>query len=723
MNTLVICTNCFRLKGNNKICPYCGKTGAPPSSEAYHLLPGTLLQGRYLIGQTLGYGGFGVIYKAFDLTLGIVVAIKEFFPVHLICRLPGEKSVSVFSGSKETDFHRGIERFLEEARTMAAFGKDPNIVDILGFFTENGTAYIIMEFLDGISLNDYIKNNGGKIPVDEAVEIMQHVIKGVDVLHKGGIIHRDINPKNIMITVDNKIKIIDFGAAKFCDLKKSDDNFQDKVVTMGYAPPEQYRNNESQGTYTDIYAVGATLYRAITGVTPVNSLDRQRNDPLKYPSELIEKIPKNIDVAIMKAMAFKCDYRFQTAEELSEALKNESNENDYPEREEHRRFVKKIVAAVSFLTIAIVIVSIIIGVTQRDQLYSAMKRSIDDNESITVYIPCEDPVQLEEKYNTISENFSDYAKKYYNKSFIVNYKFVNKSQYTQKIDSSIGSDDEVTIFQSDFYNSDKVNKYNLKELYDDITQEYFFDDYYSMKFDRLPLGINVSVMYANQTDRKKKISDIETWEDYLLKTSPTELLCIMLENYSDMYISLKNSGVDSENATRLLMRTLENNKLQSDDAYKNYFLKKKSTLFIGSMAEEAEIKKSDIALSYSEKDFFGDDDFLYADFVESWSVADCKSESKRNVAILFLRYLVSDSCQSEIALPNDMISCNEKTLKSQSEAYGGVFELFLENPQKIKVIEKSSEPEKFEADFVAMAKKGNVTENDVKKVVGKYFDD
>lgn len=720
MNALHLCTNCFRIKGNNVVCPHCGKKSAPNPIEAYHLQPGTVLNGRYLIGKVVGYGGFGVIYKSFDMTLGIVVAIKEFFPVNLVCRVPGETKVSVFSGDRDVEFRKGIDRFLEEARKMAAFGKNPNIVDIMGFFTENGTAYIIMEYLDGISMSEYIKNSGGKIPAEEAIEILQHVIDGLRVLHNGGVIHRDINPKNIIITVDNKIKIIDFGAAKFCrDGEKIDDRL-DNVVTEGYAPPEQYRNNGVQGTYTDVYGVGATLYRAITGETPINSLDRRKNDPLKRPSELVGGISQNIDIAIMKAMAFKCEYRFKTVDELADALAFEKNNYDYPEEEEHKRFVRKITVAVSLLVAVVIGCVAFFGMTQRDSLYDTIKGSIDEDEEILVYVPYTgNRDEIEDDYESASKKFSEYAKKYYGKNLTVTYKFISAENYKSEIEENI---DEVCMFCSDVYKSGKIETYDLTPLYNDIKDDYLFYSQYSYiytEFDRLPLGISVPILYTNKINKNKSLPDFETWESYLNNVPKSECLCISSDGYPALFYSMKNSGVSADEAAEILRRTLDDGKLQNSDSYEYFFLSSKSTAFVGSTVYKSVIDKSDIFIKTNAIDLPGNEK-RYVSFTQEWSISNEIDKSKKNTAILFLRYLISTDCQAD-TVPGGIIACNKNTLKEQADIYGGVFEEYKNNPENFVIISDSSEGKLFETDFRRNVESGKISENEILAFTKKYF--
>lgn len=329
-----LCISCFRrLNPGQSNCPYCGYPQSDIPKEKFHLAPKTVIHNRYVIGHACGTGGFGITYKALDLQLNEVVAIKEFFPSGMVQRVPGEKNIIVF-GNKRDAFEKEKERFLLEARTIAKFAGNENIVDVYNYFEENQTAYIVMEFLDGISLKDYLKQCGGKLDLKTAVEITQEILKGLKVIHQNKIIHRDVSADNVMLTLNNKIKLFDFGAAR---ISSEDDKTRTVVVKKGYAPPEQYRNKSKQGPYTDVYAVGALFYFMLTGELPPESVDRAaNNEKVVPPSKLVPKLPAYIDHAIMKALAVKPELRFRNADEFLRALV-QKKEVLTPERELKKR--------------------------------------------------------------------------------------------------------------------------------------------------------------------------------------------------------------------------------------------------------------------------------------------------------------------------------------------------------------------------------------------------
>ena len=257
-----LCMNCFSVKGEFEVCPFCGYVEGTPPKQPHYLFPGVILKGRFIVGTVIGVGGFGITYKAFDSVLGVTVAVKEFYPAGLVNRAPGECRVGLLSGEKEGQFADRRKRFLMEAQSVARFGKAKDIVNVFDYFEENGTAYMIMENIEGVLLKDYLDKQGAVEP-ETAMSIVMPIIEAVKKIHSKGIIHRDISPDNIFITDENEIKVFDFGAAQLNDSKEG--MAAEPVIKVGYSPLEQYRNNSRQGFYTDVYAVGAILYQLLTG--------------------------------------------------------------------------------------------------------------------------------------------------------------------------------------------------------------------------------------------------------------------------------------------------------------------------------------------------------------------------------------------------------------------------------------------------------------------------
>lgn len=328
-----LCMNCFSVKGQYEVCPFCGYVEGTPPKQPHYLTPGTLLGNRFLVGTVIGAGGFGITYKCFDTTLGVTVAVKEFYPAGLVNRAPGERRVGLLSGDKESQYRERLERFLLEAQSVAQFGKAKDIVNVFDFFEENGTAYIIMEYIDGVLLKDYLDRQG-VIEPDVAMNIVMPIIEAVKKIHSKGIIHRDISPDNIFITNESEIKVFDFGAAQLNETQEG--MAAEPVIKVGYSPLEQYRDKSRQGFYTDVYAVGAILYQMLTGVKPIESTEREVKDELKSPREMGVNISGNTDRAVMEALAVRPELRFQGIQQFQEALLNKRIA-EYPKEKLRKR--------------------------------------------------------------------------------------------------------------------------------------------------------------------------------------------------------------------------------------------------------------------------------------------------------------------------------------------------------------------------------------------------
>lgn len=282
------------------------------------LKPGVILKERYKIDEVIGAGGFGITYRAWDPLLQSYVAIKEYYPSGIATRSADSSKVCVPVGQEQREYHRGRIRFLKEAQDVARFQSEPNIVSIYDYLEENDTAYMVMEYLHGCTLKQYIREHGGRLDTDHILHICLSVLDALAVVHKAGMIHRDISPENIFICEDLTVKLIDFGAAKQVYL--DGEQTMSVVLKPGYAPPEQYAKKDKQGPWTDIYALGATLYFAATGEKPEESFGRVLEDTIKPVCEVNPEIPRAMSQVIMRAMSVKIEDRYQTVEAMREAL-------------------------------------------------------------------------------------------------------------------------------------------------------------------------------------------------------------------------------------------------------------------------------------------------------------------------------------------------------------------------------------------------------------------
>lgn len=304
-------------KLSGEVCDCCGRSITDYHTAPHWLLPGTVLAGKYEVGAVLGEGGFGITYIGRDTNLDMKVAIKEYFPSGVVNRNnTSSMEISALVGDTQANFEKGKQGFLSEARTLAKFSNEQSIVSVRDFFEENNTAYIVMEYLEGIDLKDFIAQNG-KMPFGLAISMLSPIMSSLSKIHDQGLIHRDISPANIMILNNRTVKLLDFGAAR--NVSGADEKSLSVLLKPGFAPEEQYRSKGNQGSWTDVYALSATLYKMVTGVTPDDAMNRLFSDEVVSPSELNEQITPEQSAVILKGMSIYQKDRYQTVEELQQA--------------------------------------------------------------------------------------------------------------------------------------------------------------------------------------------------------------------------------------------------------------------------------------------------------------------------------------------------------------------------------------------------------------------
>lgn len=311
-----ICYNCMKEKPiADGYCPYCGFNNAEYRYPPNQLSPGTPLNGKYILGRALGTGGFGITYLALDVHLQMVVAIKELFLKNISIR-NANNTISVSAGNRKT-FEINKQRFLKEARILAVFNEQDNegVVVVRDHFEENNTAYIVMEYLHGMTLKNLVSKS--KLSFEETRRLMDPICRSLMKIHQLGVVHLDVSPDNIMILNDNRAKLLDFGGARIIGVDPGD------FVTFkrGYAPPEQYSENGNIGPWTDVFATAATMYYCMTKVKPPDSIDRESGiAKLVKPSRYGVKIPRKIQNVLLKALELNPGMRYQTMDEFWEAM-------------------------------------------------------------------------------------------------------------------------------------------------------------------------------------------------------------------------------------------------------------------------------------------------------------------------------------------------------------------------------------------------------------------
>lgn len=288
------------------------------SSNLMVLPPETLLQNQYRIVRVLGKpGGFGITYLAWDTLLETHVAIKEYFPRDYVGRGPDRATVLPYSSDDADAFRYGREQFLQEARTLAKFDH-AHVVRVFNFFEANSTAYFVMAYYEGYSLSEYVRQQGGKLSADHAVQLMLPVLDGLREVHSKGFLHRDVKPQNIYLASNGRPILLDFGAARMAMSARS--RSLSVVLTPGFAPYEQYTSRGKQGPWTDIYAAAATLYFLITGKPPLDAADRVMDDDLKPLEKAARDVPPRIAEAVMQGLGLLPEARPQTVRAFQDQL-------------------------------------------------------------------------------------------------------------------------------------------------------------------------------------------------------------------------------------------------------------------------------------------------------------------------------------------------------------------------------------------------------------------
>ena len=314
------CIRCMHLLDEKGHCAKCEFDASSYKQPNMALPLGTCLNERYFLGKVLGEGGFGITYVAWDIVLMVPVAVKEYFPSGIATREkegPQTGTLQIYEGKSELEFEKGKEDFLKEARSLSRFMKLPSIVSVRDFFQENRTAYIVMDYVEGTRVRNYIRKNG-EMSGEQVLALMEPVIHSLCDIHKTGLIHRDISIDNLMFDENGQLKLIDFGAARNVELPE---NTITVSIKRGFSPEEQYRAKGEQGPWTDLYSLCGTMYFMLTGKIPDESVERVYADhlvPLRQWEDV--KLPMQAKCAIDKGMAVLAKDRWQDMEEFYNEL-------------------------------------------------------------------------------------------------------------------------------------------------------------------------------------------------------------------------------------------------------------------------------------------------------------------------------------------------------------------------------------------------------------------
>lgn len=632
------CENCFNEYGDAfDVCPHCGYVKGSGKRDIYMLGLGVVLRnGRYIIGKVLGNGGFGITYKAWDTVLNRCVAIKEFYPSGMVCRVQGTSNVVLYADKRKKDYDVERQRFLDEAVNTKSFNHDNskhnnNIVDVFDYFEENNTLYFVMEFLDGMSLKDYLKEKGGRLSMEEASSIILKIANALIAVHERGFVHRDVSPDNIFICKDNSVKLIDFGAARFTKNEQK----MTIIIKPGYAPAEQYETVNEQGPWTDIYALGATMYHLLVGEKPDESINRKVNDAVIPPHEKDSSISLNLSNTVMRAMAVDRHLRFESVQEMIDAINICLNEQNSKKKVLSPAQIKRRKKRMRNMTIGAALALVVVGFSIF--IFNIEKQRGEETlPTAAIDVWCME--FKDNSYGSIEECFNSIIKSF-NESYdnvTINVAAFPEEEYTDKLIQAIEAGNTPDLFMSsgleDIYLD---NAYNLSSLVKNYYKDNcLFYSQYNKKYvncKKIPLGFTYPVVYVNTVMlefNKDIVSDIKE--------------IIGDGNYDD---TVTDNGED--------------------------FYNKKYPVFMGSTSDYEQVQ-SKLSGSYimtvMESDVFPSDG--RGDFCYEWSIM-ADDKDKQKVAVEFLEYLMTPYSQDILLVQRhqDILPINRKMLADYVDSY------------------------------------------------------
>lgn len=329
MSNSIFCPNCFQSDCfNGTICYQCGYE-AKPVRDQRALNPGVLLKNRYFLGRVLGIGGFGITYLAFDSQLRQRCAVKEYFPVEWAMRSSGTNVIIPNSQIKDDLYQHGKEVFVKEANILLEFQSEPHIVNVRDFFESNGTAYLVMEYVQGATLSHYMRERGSTLSLQLANQMVQEVGDSLHRVHKRSLLHRDISPDNIMYDRSGEMKLIDFGATR--EYAMNSPQSMSIMVKPGFAPIEQYSRSGRQGPHTDVYGLAATYYYIVSGSKLPTAPDREAGVEIIPLKQHKPEVPDYVNEAINHALEKKWQDRTANMKEFVREMRLSHRRNVGPE--------------------------------------------------------------------------------------------------------------------------------------------------------------------------------------------------------------------------------------------------------------------------------------------------------------------------------------------------------------------------------------------------------
>jgi len=312
MEKLKLCLGCMEMIGSNdKTCHHCGYNNNAPYNTSY-IAPGTILHDeRYTIGKLLNYNGESALYIAYDNVMACKVQVREYMP-NILCTRSENSSEIIVNNGCCVQYKSLMAEFTDLNRSLVKLRNLGNITPVLDLFNENNTSYAVYEYTEGIKLIEYLKENMGELSWEETSKLFPPLLTTIGLLHKAGIIHRAISPDTIYYTSRKELRLTDFCISA---VRTRDTELKSEIY-KGYAAPEQYAINGKQGTWTDVYAISAVLYKVLTGCMPTEAINRLDHDNLCSPTDINLDIPEGVSNAIMKGICLNIDERITTVTDL-----------------------------------------------------------------------------------------------------------------------------------------------------------------------------------------------------------------------------------------------------------------------------------------------------------------------------------------------------------------------------------------------------------------------
>lgn len=653
-----LCINCFKPTGGEEVCMHCGTVQHTRPRQICHLFPYTILRERYIIGNVINNGGFGVVYKAYDTKLENIVAIKEFLPTQnsMVNRIPGSTEVLLINEEQQEEFTAMKNEFIGEARTMAQFANCESIVRIYEFFEENNTAYLVMEYLDGISLREFLSNNEGGMDFDSAMSIALPVMEALQAVHKENIIHCDVCPENIFICVNQHVKLIDFGAAKF----SQDNRENDALITKpGFTPPEQYTNKGKLGVYTDVYAMGAVIYTILSGVTPAESIERLEKDNLQKLSKIGVQLPPYADKSIMKALALKEESRFKSIDDFIDAIQGKKKA-DFPEVELKKKKRRRTISLV--FVFALMILSVVAAFI----IKSSVGIIPTKNAEIELWYISSSDKKLNNRWKDIEKFFPEFVTKesgLFKPEITLKTKgFKSQEAYEKALEKAFKEGNAPDIYESGILSKDE-NAASLEKLYEELNEKDFGKAYRIMcdtykEGNRIGLCYDMPVLYVSNVDSKhlpekdesidklmEYREDDEREYEYGLVTNPEAVLyasyCYGYKNSKNTSIvnKLMGTAVNKDSSGKVL----DNREIYMQREESNSKPDSNSKYYIGLVSDYSKIND----MAYSADNFeilplTGKKMLNFFIFPEVFSVNAQSDQAEQQAAVFLLYYLINN---------------------------------------------------------------------------------